>query len=47
AGGVAAAYAILNNLNRVDQLLEEQHLTRLQTLVKNFTPLSWTINGRR
>ncbi|CAF3704339.1 unnamed protein product [Adineta steineri] len=47
AGGVAVAYAILNNLNRVDQLLEEQHLTRLQTLVKTFTPLSWTINGKR
>jgi hypothetical protein len=47
AGGVAAAYAIINNLDRVDQMLEEQHLTRLQTIVKTFTPLSWTINGTR
>ncbi|CAF1415573.1 unnamed protein product [Rotaria sp. Silwood1] len=47
AGGVVASYAILNNLDRVDQMLEEQHLTRLQALIKTFTPISWTINGTR
>ncbi|CAF1296495.1 unnamed protein product [Rotaria sordida] len=40
AGGAAAAYAIMNQLNRIDQLLEEKHLIRLQSLVKTFTPLS-------
>ena len=40
AGGVAAAYAIINHLDRVDQILQQQHLQSLQTLVKSFTPLS-------
>ena len=47
AGGVAAAYAILNDLNQVAELFDEQHLKRLQSLVKTFTPTSWTINGVR
>ena len=28
-------------------MLEEQHLTRLQSFVKTFTSLSWTINSTR
>jgi hypothetical protein len=47
AGGVAGAYAVQNNLQNVAEMLNEQHLRRVQSIAKEFTPLSWTINGKR
>jgi hypothetical protein len=47
AAGVVAAYAIQNNIKNVSQMLELDHLRRIQSIVKQFTPLSWTINGTR
>ena len=47
AAGVAGTYAIQNNLTSVAEMLQEQHLRRLQSIVKQFTPMSWTINGTR
>jgi len=47
AAGVASAYAVQNNLQNVADLLQEAHLGRVQSLVKQFTPMSWTINGTR
>ena len=47
AAGVVAAYAIQNNIKNVSQMLELDHLKRIQSIVKQFTPLSWTINGTR
>ena len=47
AAGVAGAYAVQNKLQNVADMLQEAHLGRLQALVKQFTPTSWTINGTR
>ena len=47
AAGVAGAYAVQNKLQNVADMLEETHLKRVQTIVKQFTPTSWTINGTR
>jgi hypothetical protein len=47
AAGVAGAYAVQNNLQSVAEMLKEEHLRRVQSIVKEFTPLSWTINGTR
>lgn len=45
--GVTSAYAVLMQLQNVSQLLQEEHLRRVQSLVKEITPISWTINGQR
>lgn len=45
AVGVAGAYAIQNNLQNVADILNEDHLKRVQSVVKQFIPLSWTIDG--
>ena len=47
AAGVAGAYAVQNNLQNVPDMIQEIHLKRVQSLVKQFTPLSWTIDGKR
>jgi hypothetical protein len=47
AAGVVGAYAVENNLQSVAEMLKEEHLRRVQSIVKEFTPLSWTINGTR
>jgi hypothetical protein len=47
AAGVVGAYAVQNNLQSVAEMLEEEHLRRVQSIVKQFTPTSWTINGTR
>ena len=47
AAGVVGAYAIENNLRNVYDMLQEEHLKRIQSIVKQFTPMSWTINGTR
>jgi hypothetical protein len=47
AAGVVGAYAVQNNLQSVAEMLKEEHLRRVQSIVKEFTPLSWTINGTR
>jgi hypothetical protein len=47
AAGVIGAYAVQNNLQNASQMLEEEHLRRVQSIVKLFTPTSWIINGTR
>ena len=47
AAGVAASYATQNKLQTAADMLQPDHLKRVQTLVKIFTPMSWTINGTR
>jgi len=47
AAGVVGAYAVDHNLKSVADMLEADHLKRLQSIVKVFTPTSWTINGTR
>jgi hypothetical protein len=47
AAGVVGSYAVQNKLQSVAQMLQEDHLKRVQTIVKEFTPTSWTINGKR
>ncbi|CAF3755725.1 unnamed protein product [Rotaria socialis] len=47
AAGVVGTYAVQNSLQSVAEMLEEQHIKRVQTIVKQFTPTSWTINGTR
>jgi hypothetical protein len=47
AGGVVGAYAVQNNLQNVAEMLKEEHLRRVQSIVKQFTPTSWTIDGKR
>jgi hypothetical protein len=47
AAGVVGAYAVENNIQIVADMLKEEHLKRVQSIVKEFTPLSWTINGTR
>ena len=47
AAGVIGAYAVHNNLQNASQMLEEEHLRRVQSIVKFFTPTSWIINGTR
>ena len=47
AAGVASAYATLSDVDNVADLLREEHLGRLQSLIKAFTPLSWNIDGTR
>jgi hypothetical protein len=48
AAGVVGAYAVHHNeIKNVSQMLEEEHLRRIQSIVKQFTPMSWTINGKR
>ena len=47
AAGVAAAYAIQHNLSSVAEMLKEEHLKNVQTIARKFTPLSWTIDGKR
>jgi hypothetical protein len=47
AAGVIGAYAVQNNLQNASQMLEEEHLRRVQSIVKLFTPTSWLINGIR
>ncbi|CAF1242726.1 unnamed protein product [Adineta steineri] len=45
--GVVGSYAVENKLTSVSEMLKEEHLKRVQTLVRQFTPTSWTINGTR
>ncbi|CAF1129665.1 unnamed protein product [Adineta ricciae] len=47
AAGVVGAYAVQNKLSKTADMLEEAHLKRVQTLVKIYTPMSWTIHGTR
>jgi len=47
AAGVVGTYAVQNNLQSVSEMLKEDHLRRVQSIVKVFTPTSWTINGTR
>ena len=47
AAGVAGAYAVQNKLQNVADMLQEGHLRRVQSIVKQFTPTSWTIDGKR
>jgi hypothetical protein len=47
AAGVVGTYAVQNNLQSVAAMLKEEHLRRVQSIVKKFTPTSWTINGKR
>ena len=47
AAGVVGVYAIQNKIESVAQILAEQHIKRVQSIVKQFTPMSWTINGTR
>lgn len=47
AAGVVGAYAVGNKLSSVADMLDEDHLSRVQALVGVFTPTSWTINGTR
>ncbi|CAF1654723.1 unnamed protein product [Didymodactylos carnosus] len=44
AGGVTAAYAILNEIRTTAELVA-QHSDRIRNMVKIYTPTSWTING--
>jgi hypothetical protein len=47
AAGVVGSYAVHHNLQSVAEMLNEEHLRRVQSIVKAFTPMSWTINGTR
>ncbi|CAF0783857.1 unnamed protein product [Rotaria sordida] len=47
AAGVVGTYAVQNNLQNITEILREEHLKRVQSIVKEFTPTSWTINGTR
>jgi hypothetical protein len=47
AAGVVGTYAVQNNLKSVAEMLKEEHIKRVQSIVKQFTPTSWTINGTR
>ena len=47
AAGVVGSFAIQNNLPNVAEILKEDNVRRIQSIVKEFTPLSWTINGTR
>lgn len=47
AAGVVGSYAVQNKLQTVAEMLNTAHLTRVQSMVKEFTPTSWTINGTR
>ena len=47
AAGVVGSYAVQNKLQTVAEMLNIAHLTRVQSMVKEFTPTSWTINGTR
>jgi hypothetical protein len=47
AAGVVGSYLVQNNLQSVAEVLKEEHLRRVQAIVKQFTPTSWTINGKR
>jgi hypothetical protein len=47
AAGVVGMYAVENNLTNVAEILKEEHLRRVQSIVKQFTPTSWTIDGKR
>jgi hypothetical protein len=47
AAGVVGSYAVQNKLQSVAQMLQDDHLKRVQSMVKEFTPMSWTINGTR
>ncbi|CAF1396674.1 unnamed protein product [Rotaria sordida] len=46
AAGVIGTYAVQNNLLSVAEMLKEEHLSRVQSIVKQFTPISWTIDGK-
>jgi hypothetical protein len=47
ATGVVGTYAVQNNLQSVAEMLQEEHLRRVQSIIKQFTPMPWTINGTR
>lgn len=47
AAGVIGSYAVENNVGSVSEMLKEEHIRRVQSIVKQFTPTSWTINGTR
>lgn len=47
AAGIVGSYAIYNNISNVAEMLKEEHLRRIQSIVKQLTPTSWTINGKR
>jgi hypothetical protein len=47
AAGVVGSYAVHNKLPNVAEMLKEEHLRRVQSIVKEFTPTSWTIDGKR
>ena len=47
AAGVVGTYAIQNNIELVADMVKEEHIRRVQSIVKQFTPTSWTINGTR
>jgi hypothetical protein len=40
AAGVVGAYAAQNKLQSVAEMLKEEHLKRVQSIVKEFTPMS-------
>jgi hypothetical protein len=47
AAGVVGSYAVQNKLQTVAEMANEEHIKRVQSIVKEFTPTSWTINGKR
>ena len=47
AAGVVGSYAVQNKLQTVAEMLNSDHLKNVQSMVKEFTPTSWTINGTR
>ena len=47
AAGIVGSYAVQNKLKTVAEMLNSDHMTRIQSIVKGFTPTSWTINGKR
>jgi hypothetical protein len=47
AAGVVGTYSVQNNLQCVAEMLKEEHLIRVQSIIKQFTPMSWTINEIR
>ena len=47
AAGVIRSYVVENKLQSVTEVLEEEHLRRVQSIIKQFTSTSWTINGKR
>ena len=47
AAGIVGMYAVENNFQSVAEILKDEHLRRVQSIVRQFTPTSWTIDGKR